>query len=180
MLPEGVQPSADLDLDAQIQPLIVAITGLDGTMVRPRWQPIMPLQPKPSDDWCAIGVSRVEAKDYPVITADTPSFSKHEEIEYLATFYGQNAMHYASLLRDGFSIPQNCEGLTALGMAYVGASDITPLAELINQQWVRRCDMRITLRRKVTRNYQILTLTSADVVSHTDNPPATFTTHVTN
>ncbi|EHT4373308.1 hypothetical protein KX080_004752, partial [Salmonella enterica] len=40
---------------------------------------------------------------------------------------------------------------------------IVPFPELINQQWVRRYDMKVRLRRKVVREYNILALQDAPV-----------------
>nr|WP_175830139.1 hypothetical protein [Burkholderia cepacia] len=45
-------------------------------------------------------------------------------------------------------------------MAFVGVGAISGGADLVNQQWVRRYDMSVTLRRKVTRSYAVLNLKS--------------------
>lgn len=40
---------------------------------------------------------------------------------------------------------------------------------MVNQQWVRRYDMTVTLRRKITRTYLVLNLKSATVATTTDS-----------
>ncbi|MNJ82492.1 hypothetical protein D3C77_819390 [compost metagenome] len=47
-------------------------------------------------------------------------------------------------------------------MAFVGASDILPVPELVNQQWVRRYDISIQMRRQVVRVYPVLNILSAE------------------
>src|SRR5574340_383319 len=53
-------------LDALLQGMVVGITGLPGAMVRPRWQSVVPKQPEPTVDWCAIGITTSDRTDYPV------------------------------------------------------------------------------------------------------------------
>jgi len=50
-------PLMDAALDAVFQALVVGITGLPGTLVRPRWQPVPPTQPSVTTNWAAIGVT---------------------------------------------------------------------------------------------------------------------------
>ena len=47
-------------------------------------------------------------------------------------------------------------------MAFVEAGELIAAPELVNQQWVRRYDLRIRMRRKITRTYQVLNILSAD------------------
>ncbi|EJT0956333.1 hypothetical protein ABCT26_003517 [Escherichia coli] len=69
---------------------------------------------------------------------------------------------YASRFRDGISVPQNNAALNALGLSLGDYTGLFP--ELINQQWVRRYDMTVRLRRKVVREYGIKSLVEAPVI----------------
>ncbi|WP_458259525.1 phage neck terminator protein, partial [Burkholderia cenocepacia] len=54
-----------------------------------------------------------------------------------------------------------------------------PAPDLVNQQWVRRYDMTVKLRRKVTRTYAVLNLKSVKASTTTDaSPPVTSTINV--
>ncbi|MNR48094.1 hypothetical protein D3C85_1672880 [compost metagenome] len=97
----------------------------------------------------------------------------------MCSFYGPSAKGYAQRLADSMSIPQNSEQLALNGMKFVRASDIQPAPALINQQWNRRYDLTLVLRRKITRTYPVLNLLSAEVQSTTDSvPPVAATTNI--
>lgn len=167
-------PLEDLDLDAVLQPVVVGITGLPGAMVRPRWQPVVPKQPEPDVDWCAIGVLDIRPEDTPVLQhvpggEGTDEMVRHELLDVLASFYGPRAGRFASMLHDGLFVPQNREGLRAAGMALIYTGGITPAPELVNQQWVRRMDLTLTLRRVVHRTYQVLNILSSGAVLQADD-----------
>lgn len=72
-------------------------------------------------------------------------------------------MAFASRFRDGIAIPQNNAELNALGLSLGDYTGLTPFPELINQQWVCRCDMTVRLRRKVVLEYDITSLVEAPV-----------------
>lgn len=155
-------------LDAAFQKAIAGITGLPGNMVRPRWQPTPPKQPEPSVNWCAFGVQSQKADDGPYIEHipagdGKDAYTRHEQIDVLATFYGPASQANAALLRDGLGISQNIEQLKLDGIAFVEAGPIRPLPELVNQQWIKRRDIALVFRRKTARDYAILNIVSADV-----------------
>jgi hypothetical protein len=160
-------PLDDDALDAVFQQLIVAITELDGSLVRPRWQPTVPTRPEPSVNWCAIGVLSSTADDGPFITydpaTDSGPYSRHETLDVLASFYGPFSKTNAALLRDGIAVPQNTEFLNQFAMRYVSCGSIRNLPEFVNQQWNRRQDISITFRRKIDRTYAIKNLVSGVV-----------------
>lgn len=166
-------PEQDADLDALLQPMVAGITGLAGSMVRPRWQPVVPRMPEIGDDWCAIGVVRVTPEDTPYIRHDPGSsgsdvHTQHEVLEVLASFYGPASGRYAGILRAGIFVEQNREQLRSHGIALVSAGQIVQAPDLLNQQWRRRMDLTLTLRRVVTRTYQVLNIQSAEALIHTD------------
>jgi hypothetical protein len=178
--PTGTPPPEDAVLDAIFQQMIVGLTGLPGNMVRPRWQPTVPKQPEPNVNWCAVGMMDIEpdANPYEQQNADgSYSFIRHEILPVLCSFYGPTAMSYAAQARDGIYVSQNNAMLDQHEMGLVEASRITPAPALINQQWVRRFDLTIRIRRRVVRTYQILTVLSAQATakSETQTEPINVT-----
>lgn len=172
----GTDVLADAALDALLQQVVVGLTALPGEFVRPRWQPVVPKQPDPATDWCAIGVTKLSPMDYPTETHDgsgdgSDDFSHWEEFDVLASFYGPNGMANALRTRDGLYVTQNREAMMAAGIDFVDAGEITPAPDLVNQQWIRRYDIPLHMRRKVQRTYSILNLLSADDTIVTDSTP---------
>lgn len=152
--------------------LIVGITGLDNTMVRPLWQPTPPVVPGEDTNWCAFGISiqTADANAYvvPINDTDGSALQRHEEIEIQTVFYGPNCQSNAAKLRDGFQISQNREALFLAGMGFASFGDILHSPELVNQKWLDRVDASFVLRRQLDKNYQILTFSGADGVIETE------------
>lgn len=169
-------PIEDDELDNLLQVLVVGVTGLPGLMVRPRWQPTVPKQPEPGMDWCALGIT-VQTNDAGPAFQHDPSgdgsdiYIRHQDIEVLCSFYGPGAKGNAQRLADGMAIPQNSDQLGAYDAKFVSVSEIRAAPDFVNQQWVRRYDMTLNLRRKITRAYPVLNLLSATVQHTTDSVP---------
>jgi ribosomal protein L13E len=53
--------------------------------------------------------------------------------------------------------------LNRSGLTFLQMGRILNLPELINNQWVRRYDISVDLRRKITRQYNIQSLVDAPV-----------------
>lgn len=160
-------PLEDADIDAVFQRAIVGITGLDGTLVRPRWQLTPPKQPDPSVNWCAFGIVDFKVDAGPAIrhipTGDgSDEYVRHEDIILACTFYGPMAQRYAAMTRDGMAIPQNIEALKLDGVVYIDSMEIRSVPELVNQLWIKRYDLPLKFRRQIKRTYQVLNILSAD------------------
>lgn len=169
--PSGQQPEGDKDLELILQAAIAGISGIQGDLVRRRWSNAK--QPEASVNWCSFCVTDVTPDAGPAITHDgagegADNYARHETIAVLCIFYGPAGMANAARLRDGLAFPQNIESLRTRGMAFVETSPVLSIPELVNQQWVRRYDLHIELRRKVERVYPILNITSASVDLTTD------------
>ncbi|HDR8930271.1 LIC_12616 family protein [Burkholderia vietnamiensis] len=167
-------PAEDDALDDLVHDLIAGVTALPPDLVRPRWQAKVPKQPEPSVDWCAFGGQEQEPDAGPAIQHDGTgdghdTYIRHQDIDVPCTFYGPRAKGYAQRLADGLAMPQNREQLQLQDMAFVGVGPIRAVPDLVNQQWVRRYDMTVTLRRKITRTYLVLNLKSATVATTTDS-----------
>lgn len=181
--PSGTPPAEDADLDSIFQQLIVGITGLPGNMVRPRWQATVPKQPEPATNWCAVGVTGIEhdANSYEQHNPTgngSDTFIRHEIITVLCSFYGVNALSNAAQARDGMYVAQNNSTLDQFEMGLVDVGSIVTAPDLINQQWVRRFDLSMRIRRRVVRTYQILTILSAQATLEPETEIATRTEQI--
>ena len=171
-------PASGGEITAALQKAIATITGLPGNLVRPRWQPIPPTQPPLDVSWGSIGLSRIETTDYPYIRHDgdiqlagapgpgADFLERESKLVALATFYGPLAEVHAGALRDGFYIQQNWELLRPLGLKLQTVRDLSWTPEFINQQWVDRVDIEITMSRSLVRVYPVLNIVGADVLVH--------------
>ena len=156
-------------LEDFLQAIVAGITGIDGQLVRPRWQAIPPQQPPQHTDWCAIGIIEREADLNPYLAHDGTAndgrgadhMQRHETLTLLCSFYGPQADTHASLMRDGLYMAQNREGLTEHGFGLVETGTIRTVPEPVNQVWVRRCDIEIRVRRVIERTYRVENIKSA-------------------
>lgn len=177
-------PDEDDALDDLVHDLVAGITALPPDLVRPRWQPVVAKQPEPGVNWCAFGIQTQTPDASPAIVHNganegSDTYIRHQDLDVLCTFYGPAAKGYAQRLADGLALPQNREQLQLLDMAFVNVSEIRAASDLVNQQWVRRYDMTVKLRRKVTRTYAVLNLKSVQASTTTDaSPPVTSTINV--
>ncbi len=182
LLPTSGDPAADANLEAIVQQLIVGVTGLPGSMVRPSWQVSIPKQPDPATNWVAIQIQSITPDANASIVHDpvaqTDTVTRHVAIEVLLSFYGITGQQYASQARDGLQLQQNLEALRASRMAFAEAGPIRSVPEMVNQQWIRRFDFSLTLRRQVVRTYSILNLAAASVQIETDGPLLTETVQI--
>lgn len=180
--PTGTPPAEDADLDSIFQQLMVGITGLPGNMVRPRWQATVPKQPEAATNWCAVGVTGIEhdANSYEQHNPagnGSDTLIRHEIITVLCSFYGVNALSFASQARDGMYVAQNNATLDQNEMGLVDVGSIVTAPELVNQQWIRRFDLSMRIRRRIVRTYPILTILSAQATakSETQTEPINVT-----
>lgn len=177
LLPTDVTaPAYDTELDAIFQQLVTGLTGLSGSLVRPRWQATQPKQPEASQNWVAIGVTNIEPDGWgSVIThndsgAGSDSVTRWEVLTVLVSTFGPAAMQYVTQLRDGLFLPQNTEFLRANNMGLIDSDSIRALPNLVNQVYRHRYDIQFRLRRKAIRTYAIRNLAAVEIDLHTANP----------
>ncbi len=181
-------PLEGKDLLAFLQGWLVGITGLPGTMVRPRWQPEPPDIPQAGDAWAALGVVRRPSDEYPFVSHQ-PSVGdwvqRHELLEVLTSFYDLGstglADYYAALFREGSAVEQNRWPLVAAGMNLVRVGALVAVPSLLKLRWLYRVDLEIAIRRQIDRLYPVRDLVAAQGDIFTDGglPPQPFSATTT-
>lgn len=163
LAPIAPVPIEDSDLEDALQAMVVGITGLDPTLVRPRWQPDPPPTPDQSVNWCAIGITESKPDDNAALIHHPDGdgydeLQRHEELSILASFYGPNASATAKRMRAGLWIEQNREAMQTAGMGLVDVSPIVYAPELLNEKWRHRVDLPITIRRIEVMTFPVLNI----------------------
>ncbi|MGY0790958.1 phage neck terminator protein [Azospirillum argentinense] len=187
----GVVPLEGQALSRFLQQWIAPLLGLEGPMVRPRWQAEPPNIPAAGEAWASIGITERSADAFPSVTHDPSGdgldiLIRHERLELLVSVYdlGVNgqADNHAALLRDNLLIPQNSEPLSLAGFALVQTGTLTTVPSLLKSRWLYRVDLPITIRRAVARSYPVLnllqgqaTIVSGDPAGRTLTVPVTVT-----
>jgi hypothetical protein len=160
-----------------LQQFVAGIAGMDGRMVRPRWQAEPPNLPEWGIDWAAVGVSAIRPIGlygaviyHPLADQGNgeAEMQRHEEFDILATFYGRNASVYGNNLYDGLMIWQNKSALVLAGMGFVGIESVVAVPELIRERWWNRYDLTLTMRRIIRRTYNVRNLLEAAGWIHTN------------
>lgn len=167
LTPTSAPLTEDDALDAVLQQLVVGITALDPTLVRPRWQQVPVNRPDVNTNWCAIGIvdEEVECSAAIVHHPDGNGYDelqRHVAMNIMASFYGPQGRGYANIFRDGLSIPQNTELLYSNQMRLRSTQvRIVALPEYVNTLWYKRFDASFVVVRMVDRTYGILNLVEA-------------------
>lgn len=153
-----------------LQTVFVGVSGLPGTLVRPKWQPEPPKQPDINVDWMAIGID-VQTPDANAYTDrqadDTFQSQRHELMEISCDIYGPKCEQTAGLIRDGLQIQTNLENLRYANMGMVETGPMRHLPDLVNQRFIDRIIMSVVIRREIQRLYPVPTILSAEGAIHT-------------
>lgn len=157
-----------------LQQWVVGISGLDGTMVRPVAQGEPPNIPNAGECWAAISILNRPADTFPAVIhkvdAESPEgfdeLQRNEALRLLVSFYdlGSNgqADMYASMFRDGTSIPQNLEYLRRSGFALNSVGDLVDAPILFKSRWKYGLDLPVIVVRQINRQYRVKNVVSAD------------------
>jgi len=162
--------------DDFLHDVLAGVSGLDPTMVRPRWQVVPPNVPDFKTDWLAFGITETTPDWDPVIYHyDDPSggydlLQDHETVVLACIFYGPHCEAYASILRRGLFLDQNRAVFRANSVALVECGPFTHAPELVKQQWLPRVDMNITLRRAVRYHYNVKTILRSEGTISANRP----------
>lgn len=170
--PAPLEGTALLDI---IQETLVALTGIVTTLVRPRFQAEPPDIPDAGTCWLSFGITSRPSDVFPVLVHDgaansgngQDNYQRQEEIIVLCSFYddGSTGLAYgtAAQLRDGLSIPQNMEALTAQNIALGWTGELIDLPSLVKTRWLFRVDLEVHFHRQIDRVYRTENILTADI-----------------
>ncbi len=175
-------PLNDQALEDFFQAWLVGLSGYAPALVRPAWQVNPPNIPDNATDWCSFKVSVSSADTFAVNLhyPDSQGYNqlrRHQVLTIRVSFWGPNASSFADMLRDGTQVPQNLEVLQLANMGFIECGEQVTAPELVKELWYRRVDMEMRIKRQIVRNYQVLTLESAQILL--DNEIYTTTINVT-
>lgn len=165
ILPDGGAVPNDQELEDIFQDFIVGVTGLDGALVRPRFQRESPPMPSIGVDWVAFGIKSQTVDDGPYFEhhAENTTAIRHEEIELFLSFYGDHGQHFSKFFIDGSAIPQNIAQLKHHNIKWMEVGNVMTAPDLLNGQYVHRFDVTTTFRRQTKRSYPIRTFKSFEI-----------------
>ncbi len=168
-------PDNDSALARILHGLVVGVTGISGSLVRPIWQDNPPPIPSSGTTWAAFGITDITAGlPYMVQVADDPDticeYRQDERFTLRVSVYGPFCQRYATMIRDGLNIGQNREAMYLQGISVVWVGGIARAPELVNDVWLDRCDVSIDMGRVISVRYDVLNFLSADGTIETDMP----------
>lgn len=167
VLPESLPaPAMDRELDAILQRAFVGITGMQGKLVRPRWQPEPPNLPDFSLTWAAFGVTDTDSDLLAFVRQvddATQELQRDQWFTTMASFYGAEGQQRAELWRDGIQLQQNREELRSFGIKLTEVGKVRRVPALVKGVWQDRRDVSVVMRRRYTRLYRVASVADATV-----------------
>jgi len=165
----GPYPLSDDAWEDFLHDVFAGITGLDPTLVRPRWQEEPPLRPDISVNWMAFGTTATRHDFVPVSYHiddggdGYDAMQQMEELDILCSFYGPNNEMIQSYFQRGLYVEQNLAVFRANAVGIVSTTGFTRAAEFFKERYWPRTDVTVTVRREVRYNYNIVNLLRAQV-----------------
>lgn len=159
-----------------IQSVLVGLSGFNGDLVRPEWQPEQPKQPDLKTDWLAFGLGSATPDNNAYVAVDgdgNPTVQRNELIPIIVSVYGPNAYDNVGLIRDGFQLTQNLTNLRAANVGFAYDTPAQHVPDFFNERWFDRWRMEIYVRRQINRVYPILIFASASGTIYGDNETET-------
>lgn len=170
LTPVGDLPKYDEDLEREISRWIRGVSGLPAEVVFPRWTDPQRKIPNNGTTWCGFGITTIpqplSQADVQISDVESQQWT-WEKVTVICCFYGPGGGGCASTFRAGIFVAQNNVELNHSGLSLMEAGTIYNLPELINNQWVRRYDLTVTLNRKNVRTYNIKSIVDGDVTIST-------------
>lgn len=157
-------PIDDQALDRIFHDLLKNLTGLDNTLVRPRFQNTPPSIPAIDVDWLAYGVID-KIDDYSanqIQSTDTETtLIEFQNITILCSAYGNNSNNTYNRIKLGLQVEQNRDVLNSLDIAYTEISNIMNTTTEVNKFYYKRGEFKLYFRRRIKSKYNIESLLSA-------------------
>lgn len=159
------------------QAVLVGLTGLTGSLVRPAYQLLQPTRPDKDDptvNWIAFRISK-SSPDFnasgAVVNDDTglTTITRHGDLDLFVSCYGPDSIDTAEKIQAGLDLGQNREALQAAGVGVKDYSDITHVPEDINERFYDRADFTITFKRAAEWYYGVLSFLSASYAITADD-----------
>ncbi len=167
--PDPAEPVLEgSELEDFFQTVIVGISGVASTLVRPRWQPEPGNLPDADQTWLAFGITTITPDTYAVELHEpdgegTDEIWRNELIELMLSGYGPQASTAIARFRDGLQVSQNREALQAEKMNLVDTGEPITAPTLVKDRWLNRIDMRVTFTRVIRRVYSVENIESSNV-----------------
>lgn len=176
----GAPLEGDALADA-FQGMVVGVTGLASTLVRPRWQAKPLPMPSASTNWAAVAVTQStpdahSRTTHDALAADAAGLDRltlNKTLEVLVSFYGPAADTYANRLVRGLGVEQNRDVLDRQGIKLTAPGPATHVPEQVNEQWVQRVDVPLTFRQEDVVTFPIRTIVSATLSQSWDGAAPT-------
>lgn len=162
----GDLPMYDEALDQALIPWIQGLSGLPAGAVVAEYVNPQPTPPLPETNGCGFSLTEIQYQASPVSVTKNADADYQRQVESLVIrcrFYGAQGQCYASAFRSGLYIAQNNAELNRIGLTLGDAGSLIATPELINNQWQRRYDLYVTLRRQTEREYGIKSFLSTPV-----------------
>lgn len=165
--PSGAPPYGD-PLENILQGVVAGITGIDPSLIRPRWQPEPPNMPSFSTNWVAFGIVRFKRdtfvyEQHEALGQGDSYVERDEQCFVLHSFYGPNCHEICMQYADGVMLAQNREVLITNNINLVEVQEPVNLPQLLKEKWVKRIDLTVVFRRRVHRTFPILNVQSAQI-----------------
>lgn len=166
----SAQLPGDLTVTQFIQSVLVGLSGLPGTMVRPKWQAEPPKNPPGIDEsWISFGINLgIQNNDPYIATSPTDNTAivsqRQQALDVGISIYGPLALEIFGIIRDGWHIPQNTQALTAANMGFTSMAPARSIPDLQNGRFYNRVETSVVLQQQVNRTYKVPTILSASGV----------------
>ncbi|HEY1847059.1 MAG TPA: hypothetical protein VGH05_19680 [Buttiauxella sp.] len=165
LTPVSSPPAYDEALEQVLIRWISSLAGIPDDAIAPRWTEPPPQTAAVEQTRCEfdLAIGHDANPMFVPVSQYSDELRQTETLEVNCTFYGPDTQAIATQFRDGLYVAQNNTELNNLGMTIKTCGALTPSAEFINNQWLRRYTLTVTLRRRVVREYGIQSLLSGTV-----------------
>lgn len=162
LVPE-TSPLGRTAIEERLRALVAGVTGLDGKLVRPRWQRTPAPVPHLDTDWCSLGIQSTAPQGFPATTHNPEGEGSDEvsiirRLRVLCSFYGPGAHDLAARLNSGLTVGQNRAEILTAGISLTSLGEPIAVPELVNSDWLERVDVELFFDVEERRSYPVRNL----------------------